>query len=77
MSNETKTKSTFTDIATVDLEKDKQLKIKQIENEEWSDDTKTKGVFYIEESMRDKKGLVLTKSDLSKVSEIFKEIAEK
>jgi len=77
MSNETKTKSTFTDIATVDLEKDKQLKIKQIENQEWSDDTKTKGVFYIEESMRDKKGLVLTKSDLSKVSEIFKEIAEK
>ena len=77
MSNETKTKSTFTDIATVDLEKDKQLKIKQIENEEWSDDTKTKGVFYIEISMRNKKGLVLTKSDLSKVSAIFKEIAEK
>ena len=77
MSNETKTKSTFTDVATIDLEKDKQLKIKQIQNEEWSDDTKTKGVFYIEESMRDKKGLVLTKSDLSKVSEIFKEIAEK
>ena len=77
MSNETKTKSTFTDIATVDLEKDKQLKIKQIQNEEWSDDTKSKGVFYIEESMRDKKGLVFTKSDLSKVSAIFKEIAEK
>ena len=75
--SEIQTKSTFTDIATVDIEKDKQLKIKQIENEEWSDDTKTKGVFYIEESMRDKKGLVLTKSDLSKVSAIFKEIAEK
>jgi hypothetical protein len=75
--SEIQTKSTFTDIATVDLEKDKQLKIKEIQNEEWSDDTKTKGVFYIEESMRDKKGLVLTKSDLSKVSAIFKEIAEK
>ena len=75
--SEIKTKSTFTDIATVDIEKDKQLKIKQIENEEWSDDTKTKKVFYVEESMRDKKGLVLTKSDLSKVSAIFKEIAEK
>ena len=73
--SEIKTKSTFTDIATVDIEKDKQLKIKQIENEEWSDDTKTKGVFYIEESMRDKKGLVLTKSDLSKVSAILKKIA--
>ena len=75
--SEIQTKSTFTDIATVDLEKDKQLKIKQIQNEEWSDDTKSKGVFYIEESMRDKKGLVFTKSDLSKVSAIFKEIAEK
>ena len=75
--NEIQTKSTFTDIATVDIEKDKQLKIKQIHNEEWNEETKTKGVFYIEESMRDKKGLVLTKSDLSKVSAIFKEIAEK
>ena len=77
MSNETKTKSTFTDVATIDLEKEKQIKIKQIENEEWSDDTKAKKVFYVEESMRDKKGLVLTKSDCQKLSAILKEIAEK
>jgi len=75
--SEIKTKSTFTDIATVDLEKDKQLKIKQIENPEWNEETTKNGVFYIDQSMRDKKGLVLTKSDLSKVSAIFKEIAEK
>ena len=75
--SEIKTKSTFTDIATVNLEKDKQLKIKQIENPEWNEETTKNGVFYIDQSMRDKKGLVVTKSDLSKVSAIFKEIAEK
>ena len=75
--SEIKTKSTFTDIATVDLEKDKQLKIKKIENPEWNEETTKNGVFYIDQSMRDKKGLVLTRSDLSKVSAIFKEIAEK
>ena len=75
--SEIKTKSTITDIATVNLEKDKQLKIKQIENPEWNEETTKNGVFYIDQSMRDKKGLVLTKSDLSKVSAIFKEIAEK
>ena len=45
MSNETKTKSTFTDVATIDLEKEKQIKIKQIENQDWSEDTKAKKVF--------------------------------
>jgi len=75
--SEIQTKSTFTDVATIDLEKEKQIKIKQIENEEWSDDTKAKKVFYVEESMRDKKGLVLTKSDCLKLSAILKEIAEK
>ena len=77
MSNETKTKSTFTDIATIDLEKEKQLKIKQIENQDWPEDTKAKKVFYVEESMRDKKGLVLTQKDCAKLSDILKEISEK
>ena len=75
--SEIKTKSVFTDLYKIDLDKDRQLVIKQITNEEWSDDTKTKGVFYIEELHRDKKGLTLTKSDCLKLSAILKEIAEK
>ena len=75
--SETTTKSTFTEIASVDLEKDRQLKIKQIENPEWNEETTKKGVFFIEELHRDKKGLTLTKADCLKLSAILKEIAEK
>ena len=55
---------------------DKTLVIKQITNEAWSDETKARGVFFIEEKNRDKKGITLTKSDCGKLAIILKEISE-
>ena len=74
---EPEVKSAFEDLHTVELEKDKTLVIKQITNESWSDETKEKGVFFIEEKNRTKKGLTLTKSDCGKLAIILKEISEK
>ena len=70
-------KSAFEDLHTVELEKDKTLVVKQITNDAWSDETKARGVFFIEEKNRDKKGLTLTKSDCGKLAIILKEISEK
>ncbi len=71
------TKSEFKDLKTLELEKEKTLVIKQISNTSWSDETKEKGVFFIEEKHRTKKGLTLTKSDCGKLAIILKEISEK
>tara|TARA_R110000751_G_scaffold192919_5_gene298478 strand:+ start:800 stop:1087 length:288 start_codon:yes stop_codon:yes gene_type:complete len=73
---ETEVKSAFEDLHTVELEKDKTLVVKQITNEAWSDETKEKGVFFLEEKNRTKKGLTLTKSDCGKLAIILKEISE-
>ena len=73
----TEVKSAFEDLHTVELEKDKTLVVKQITNDSWSDETKEKGVFFIEEKNRTKKGLTLTKSDCGKLAIILKEISEK
>ena len=75
--SEITTESTFTEIASVDLEKDKTLVIKKIESPEWNEETTKKGVFFIEEKNRSKKGLTLTKMDCQKLSEILKEISDK
>ena len=74
---EQETKSEFKDLKTLQLEKDKTLVVKQITNEAWSDETKARGVFFIEEKNRDKKGITLTKSDCGKLAIILKEISEK
>ena len=74
---EQETKSEFKDLKTLELEKDKTLVVKQITNEAWSDETKERGVFFIEEKNRDKKGITLTKSDCGKLAIILKEISEK
>ena len=74
---ETEVKSAFEDLHTVELEKDKTLVVKQITNDSWSDETKARGVFFIEEKNRDKKGITLTKSDCGKLAIILKEISEK
>ena len=74
---EQETKSEFKDLKTLELEKDKTLVVKQITNEAWSDETKARGVFFIEEKNRDKKGITLTKSDCGKLAIILKEISEK
>ena len=73
---EQETKSEFKDLKTLALEKDKTLVVKQITNEAWSDETKARGVFFIEEKNRDKKGITLTKSDCGKLAIILKEISE-
>ena len=73
----TEVKSAFEDLHTVELEKDKTLVVKQITNDSWSDETKARGVFFIEEKNRDKKGITLTKSDCGKLAPILKEISEK
>ena len=75
--SEITTESTFTVISTVDLEKDKTLVIKKIENPEWNEETTKKGVFFIEEKNRSKKGLTLTNVDCQKLSEILKKISDK
>ena len=69
-------KSAFEDLHTVELEKDKTLVIKKITNDAWSDETKEKGVFFIEEKNRTKKGITLTKSDCGKLAIILKEISD-
>ena len=73
---ETEVKSAFEDLHTVELEKDKTLVVKQITNDAWSDETKARGVFFIEEKNRDKKGITLTKSDCGKLAIILKEISD-
>jgi len=73
---ETEVKSAFEDLHTVELEKDKTLVVKQITNDSWSDETKARGVFFIEEKNRDKKGITLTKSDCGKLAIILKEISD-
>ena len=70
------TESAFEDLHKIDLEKDKTLVIKKITNEAWSDETKEKGVFFIEEKNRSKKGITLTKSDCGKLAIILKEISD-
>ena len=73
---ETEVKSAFEDLHKVELEKDKTLVIKKITNEAWSDETKEKGVLFIEEKNRTKKGITLTKSDCGKLAIILKEISD-
>ena len=74
---ENTTESAFEDLHKIDLEKDKTLVIKKITNEAWSDETKARGVFFLEQKERTKKGLTLTKSDCGKLAIILKEISEK
>ena len=74
---ENETKSVFEDLYVVELEKEKTLVIKKITNEAWSDETKERGTFFIEERNRDKKGITLTKSDCGKIAIMLKEISEK
>ena len=74
---EPEVKSVFEDLHTVELEKDKTLVIKKITNSSWSEETTKKGVFFIEERNRDKKGISLTKSDCGKLATFLKEISEK
>ena len=74
---EPEVKSAFEDLHTVELEKDKTLVVKKITNASWSEETKEKGVFFLEEKNRSKKGLTLTKSDCGKLAIILKEISEK
>ena len=73
---ETEVKSVFEDLYVIELEKEKTLVVKQITNDSWSDETKEKGVFFLEEKNRTKKGLTLTKSDCGKLAIILKEISE-
>ena len=74
---ESEVKSVFNDLFVIELEKEKTLVIKQITNSSWSDETTKKGVFFIEERNRDKKGISLTKSDCGKLATFLKEISEK
>ena len=74
---ENEVKSVFEDLYVVELEKEKTLVIKKITNEAWSDETKERGTFFIEERNRDKKGITLTKSDCGKIAIMLKEISEK
>ena len=74
---ENETKSVFEDLYVVELEREKTLVIKKITNEAWSDETKERGTFFIEERNRDKKGITLTKSDCGKIATMLKEISEK
>ena len=74
---ENETKSVFEDLYVVELEKEKTLVIKKITNEAWSDETKERGTFFLEERNRDKKGITLTKSDCGKIATMLKEISEK
>ena len=76
MSTETKTESVFHDRFMVELEKST-LIIKEITNTTWPEETKQKGIFYLEQKNRDKKGISLKKKDFEKLLAIFKEISEK
>ena len=73
---EIQTESVFEDIGQLETENDKTIVIKRITNPDWSDKTKEKGVFYLEEKGRDRKGLSLTKADLSALSIKLKEVSE-
>jgi len=73
---EIQTESTFEDLAELKTEKDKTIVIKKITNPEWSDSTKSRGVFYIEERNRERKGLSLTKADCFSLSIELKKISE-
>ena len=73
----TEVKSVFEDLYVIELEKEKTLVVKQITNDSWSDSSKKSGVFYIEQKLREKKGISLTKSDCGKLATILKEISEK
>ena len=70
-------KSVFEDLYVVELEREKTLVIKKITNEAWSEETKKRGTFFLEERNRDKKGITLTKSDCGKIAIMLKEISEK
>jgi len=72
----TETKSVFHELYEVELEKST-LIVKEIKNQEWSEETKKSGVFFIEQKNRDKKGITLTKKDFAKLLAIFSEISEK
>ena len=74
---ETEVTSVFEDLYVIDLEKEKTIVIKKITNSTWSEETTKKGVFYIEERNREKKGISLTKSDCGKLATFLKEISEK
>ena len=74
---ENEVKSVFEDLYVVELEKEKTLVIKKITNEAWSEETKKRGTFFLEERNRDKKGITLTKSDCGKIAIMLKEISEK
>ena len=76
MSTETETKSVFKDLYEVELE-GSTLIIKEVTNESWPEETKQKGIFYLEQKNRDKKGISLKKKDFEKLLAIFKEISEK
>ena len=76
MSTETETKSVFTDLYTVELEKST-LIVKEITNTSWPEETKQKGIFFLEQKSREKKGISLTRKDFGKLLAIFKEISEK
>jgi len=72
----TETKSVFHALYEVELEKST-LIVKEITNQEWSEETKKSQVFFIEQKNRDKKGITLTKKDFTKLLAIFSEISEK
>ena len=76
MSTETKIESVFKDLYEVELE-GSTLIIKEVTNESWPEETKQKGIFYLEQKNRDKKGISLKKKDFEKLLAIFKEISEK
>ena len=76
MSTETETKSVFKDLYEIELE-GSTLIIKEVTNESWPEETKQKGIFYLEQKNRDKKGISLKKKDFEKLLAIFKEISEK
>ena len=76
MSTETETKSVFKDLYEVELE-GSTLIIKEVTNESWPEETKQKGIFFLEQKSREKKGISLTKKDFGKLLAIFKEISEK
>lgn len=76
MSTETKPESVFKDLYEVELE-GSTLIIKEVTNESWPEETKQKGIFFLEQKNRDKKGISLKKKDFAKLLAIFKEISEK
>ena len=76
MTERIQTESVFEDIGQLETENDKTIVIKRITNPEWTDKTKEKQVFYLEEKGREKKGLSLSKADLSALSIKLKEVSE-